>query len=250
MNRFTQFAFILVFPLFFLHTNHVQAQSADSLLAKALASDQLLPLLIDSALKYSPAIRRSKSNEGYTSANLEISKKAIFSAVSLQSAYGYGTNYSAINNQATPTVGNNLTTAQNSFYNVGVGLQLPLTSIINRKNIIKANREQVNSATAETENIALLVKQEVIRLYQDFKLSQKLVIISSKNKQAAQVNNNMAEKDFLNGQITVDKVSGVLESYNKSIIEFETYVAKFQTSYMMLEAYTGTSLSSLIMQVK
>ena len=131
-----------------------------------------------------------------------------------------------------------------------MGLQLPLTSIINRKNIIKANREQLNSATAETENIALSVKQEVIRLYQDFKLSQKLVIISSKNKQAAQVNNNMAEKDFLNGQITVDKVSDVLESYNKSIIEFETYVARFQTSYMMLEAYTGTSLSSLIMQVK
>lgn len=224
--------------------------SVDSLLTKALASDQLLPMLIDSALKHSPELRRSRGNEDYTNANLKVSKNAILSAVSLQSSYGYGTNYSAVNNPSTTPVGNNLTTAQNSFYNVGVGLQLPISQIINRKHIIKANQSLASSAAAETENTALLVKQEVIRLYQDFKLLQKLVLISSKNKQAAQVNNSMAEKDFLNGQITVDQVSGVLESYNKSIIEFETNVTRFQTSYMLLEMYTGTSLSSLIEQVK
>jgi ribosomal 50S subunit-associated protein YjgA (DUF615 family) len=87
-------------------------------------------------------------------------------------------------------------------------------------------------------------------LYQALKLAQRLMIVSATNRQAAHVNNMMAEKDFLNGQTTVDKIATVLESYNKSIIDFETYSNTFQTSYMQLEIYTGVNLSSLIMRVK
>lgn len=227
-----------------------QSGSVDSLLIKALNTDELLPILIGSALKYSPEIKKMGSNQDYVNANLLISKKAIFSAVNLHSSYMYGTNYSAINNQSGPVSGNNFTTAQTGFYNVGIGMQLPLTYIINRKNIIKAGKSQVNMATADKENSELSVKQEVIRLYQEFKLSQKMMTISTKNRQAAQVNNTMAEKDFVNGQLTIDRLSLVHESYNKSIIDFETNVNRFQTSYMQLEAFTGINLSALIMQVK
>jgi len=227
-----------------------QSPSADSLLVRALATDQLLPMLIDSAIKYSPEVRRIGSNEDYASANLRISKNILYSAVSMVSSYNYGTNISAISNQGPITGGNNFTTAQNSFYNVGIGLQLPITHLINRKSIIKAGQSQIDMAIAEKDKAALFIRQEVIRLYQDFKLSLKLVTISSINKQSAQINNAMAEKDFLNGQIAVDQVSRVLDIYNKSTIEFETNVNRFQMMYMQLEAYTNTNLSTLIMQVK
>ena len=227
-----------------------QSPSADSLLVRALATDQLLPMLIDSAIKYSPEVRRIGSNEDYAAANLRISKNILYSAVSMVSSYNYGTNISAISNQGPITGGNNFTTAQNSFYNVGIGLQLPITHLINRKSIIKAGQSQIDMAIAEKDKAALFIRQEVIRLYQDFKLSLKLVTISSINKQSAQINNAMAEKDFLNGQIAVDQVSRVLDIYNKSTIEFETNVNRFQMMYMQLEAYTNTNLSTLIMQVK
>ncbi|MDN3654645.1 hypothetical protein QWZ08_03340 [Ferruginibacter paludis] len=51
--------------------------------------------------------------------NLKMNKKVIFDIVSLRSSYGYGTNYSAVNNQSA-VVGNNLTTSQSAFYNLGV----------------------------------------------------------------------------------------------------------------------------------
>ncbi len=252
MNRRTSFAFTIIIAWSLLINCATQAQSvsADSLLVRVLATDRLLPMLIDSAIKYSPEVQRIGSNQDYAAANLRISKNIIYSAVSMVSSYNYGTNISAVSNQSGTTGGNNFTTAQNSFYNVGVGLQLPITHLMNRKSIIKAGQSQVNMAIAEKDKAALFIKQEVIRLYQDFKLSQKLVVISSKNKQSAQINNTMAEKDFLNGQITVDQVSRVLDIYNKSIIEFETNVNRFQLMYMQLEAYTSTNLSTLIMQVK
>lgn len=253
MKRLKSIAFtVLVISLSLINKFTAQAQSVplDSLLIKALATDELLPMLIDSAIKYSPEVRRVGNSQDYAVANLQVNKRAIYSAVSLLSSYNYGTNFTGVNNPPGTVGGTSFTTAQTSFYNVGIGFQLPVSYIVNRKNIIKAGQSLVNMAASEKENVALFIKQEVIRLYQDFKLYQKLMMISSKNKQAAMVNNSMAEKDFLNGQITVDQVSRVQDIYNKTIVEFETHVNKFQASYMQLEAYTGTSLSILIMRVK
>ncbi len=116
--------------------------------------------------------------------------------------------------------------------------------------MLKMQNSLIETATAQKDNSELIVRQDVINLYQDFKLSQKLLIISSRNKQAAEVNNTIAQKDFLNARITVDQQSGVMEKYNKSVIDFETNVIKFQTSLLLLEAYTGTNLSKLIRKLQ
>ena len=229
----------------------VQAQgvSADSLLSKALQTDELLPMLIDSAIKYSPVVRRMANSINYADESLQLNKKSIYSSLSLNSSYNYGTNYSAVNNSTGSSI-NNFTTGQTGFYNMGVGIQLPLTQIVSRKNLIRSAEAQVRIATADKDNAALYVKQEVIRLYQECKLAHKLVLISGKNKQSAQINYAMAERDFTQGQSSVDQEARVMDIYNKSVIEYETYVNRFQTAYMQLESYTGTNLSTLLKLVK
>jgi outer membrane protein TolC len=222
----------------------------DSLLKRVLASDELLPMLIDSAIKYSPEFRRATNSESAEKANYQISKNVIYDALSLQSSYNYGTNFfSSNNNSLTPGFAN-LTKAQNGNYTVGIGLQLPISQIINRKNILKLGQSRLNMANAEQERVVVNIKQQVIQLYLDFKLIHKLMAISSKNKEAAQVNNLMAEKDFLNGQINIEQASVVLGVYNKSVVEYETYVNKFQNSYLQLEAFTGTTILALVIQSK
>ena len=140
MNRLNYIAFSILTCLLLSKTAPTQAQSPsiDSLLSKALASDVLLPMLMDSAIKYSAEARMSRSSENLALANFDIKKKAVYNALSLHTSYGYGTNYAAVNNQSS-TVPNNLTTAQSMYYNVGVGLQLPITQIINRKSIRKGS---------------------------------------------------------------------------------------------------------------
>jgi len=223
--------------------------SSDSLLAKAFVTDQLLPLLVDSAIKYSPVVKRMSNSINYAEESLNLNKKSIYNSLSLNSSYNYGTNFSAINNNLGNTL-NNFTTAQTGFYNMGVSIQLPLTQIVSRKNTIRAAEAQVRITLADKENSILYVKQEVIRLYQELKLYHRLLIISGKNKQSAQINFSMAEKDFIEGQSTVEQESRVMDIYNKSVIEYETYVNRFQTAYMQLESYTNTNISILIKQVK
>jgi outer membrane protein TolC len=224
-----------------------QKISTDSLLIKALSTDQLLPALISAAQKFSPETKRLGAGVDFATANQKVTKNNIFSGLSLLSSYHYGTNYQAVNEL---NVANSFTTIQSGFYNVGVSWQLPLTHIINRKHFIKATQAQINMASYEKDGSDLYVKQEVIRLYQDLKLSHRLMLISSNNRQSAQVNYKMIEKEFSQGQTTVESVARIFDIYSKSKVEYETFLNRFQTSLMQLDAYTGVSFSTLLNQLK
>jgi hypothetical protein len=60
----------------------------------------------------------------------------------------------------------------------------------------------------------------------------------------------MAEKEFLQGQVTVEGMARILDIYTKSKVEYETFLNRFQTSIMQLDAYTGVSFSTLLNQLK
>ena len=240
------FTTVMMFGLFSTKAT-CQKNSIDSLLSRAFITDQLLPTLISSAQKFSPEMKRFSNGIELATANQKIAKNIIFSGISFLSSYQYGTNYSAINEVNNP---NRFSTNQSGFYNIGAGLQLSLVNMINRKHLIKQTQSQIDIALNEKEGAAIFVKQRVIEYYQELKLAHKLVLLSSNIKQSAQLNYKMAEKDFLQGQISVDQNSRVLDIVNKSKIEYETYLNRFQTSLMQLDTYTGTSFSTLLNQLK
>jgi len=229
---------------------HAQVTSVDATLAKAFASDELLPFLIDAALKNSGEVKKFDKSIQLAEANLKINKNSLYSGLAFQSAYSYGTNYAAVADATAATNFNRLTTTQTGFYNVGVGLQLPLTTLINRKHLVKSARMQMEMFGHEKETATQVVRQEVIRMYQELKLSQKLLAISTNNRQSLQLNYDLAEKEFLQGQMTVEQLSRVLEMNNKAKIEYETTLNMFQTSLMQLETFTGTTLALLLKRVR
>ena len=79
---------------------------------------------------------------------------------------------------------------------------------------------------------------------------QRLLAISSKNKQASEINYSMAEKNFIQGQGTVIEITSIQDILNKASIAFETDLNRFQTNFMQLEALTGTDITKLIKQIK
>jgi outer membrane protein TolC len=228
-----------------------QTVSADILLTKALESDDFLPLLIEAAIKYSPQVKRSANSVDVATSNLHISKNAIFSGLGVNSSYNYGTNYSAVNNPGgVGSATNTFTTSQSGFYNLGVVVQLPLISILNRKHLLKAGQAQINMAKADQESVNMAIKEDVIRQYQELKLAKKILELSNNSLQTAQSNAIMAEKQFLQNQIAIDQASGVQQAYNKAKIEYETSLNSFQTIFMQLEAYIGVNLTTLLQKIK
>ena len=109
MKGFRMLLYLLLLVVFTNTKSSAQVPSTDSLLSKALQTDQLLPMLIDSAIKYSPVVRRMANSVNFADENLQMNKKNIYSSLSLISSYNYGTNYSAVNN-ATGSSLNNFTT--------------------------------------------------------------------------------------------------------------------------------------------
>jgi len=252
MNLLNPYTFFLLLALLIIQNCPAQASATevDSVLTKTFAKDDLLHQLIDSAIKFSPEASRVGYTVDYAKNMAKVSKNAIFNALSLLSSYNYGTNFSAINNQSGMPGNTAFTKAQTGYYSFGVGLQLPISQLITRKSLLRANEALVKANTSEQQKINLLVKQEVIRLYQDLKLSYKLISLSSKNKQGAEVNYSMAEKNFILGQNNTLEISSIQDILNKASMELETYINRFQTNFLQLEAYTGTDLSSLIKQQK
>lgn len=244
-------AFIVIFMLVYTKVEvHAQVTSVDATLAKAFATDELLPFLIDAALKNSGQVKKFDKSVQMAQANLKINKNSIFSILSLQASYAYGTNYAAVADATASTNFNRLTTTQTGFYNLGAGISLPITTIINRKHLVKSAQMQMEMFSHEKETASMVVKQEVVRMYQELKLSQKLLAISTNNKQSLQLNYDLAEKEFLQGQLTVEQLSRVLEMNNKAKIEYEQTVNLFQTSLLQLETFTGTTLVSLLKRVR
>lgn len=246
--------FVLFVTVFMFLCNkaevYAQTPSVDAALTKAFATDELLPLLIESAVKNSGNVRRFEKNIHLAEANLKINKNTLYNGLSLISSYYYGTNYAAVADATAATSFNRLTTTQTGFYNVGVGFQLPLTTLLNRKHLVKSAQMQIEMIASEKDNAILGVKEEVIRLYQELKLSQKLLAITNNNKQGLQMNYSLAEKEFVQGQITVEQISRVLDINNKAKMEYETALNRFQTNLMQLENFTGVSIVELLKRVK
>jgi len=244
--------FGLMLFVFIGKTASAQVFPTDSLLIRVLASDSLLPMLIDSAQHHSPILKRIASSIGVAEENEKIAKKAVFSGVSFTSTYVYGTtgNFTNSAGSGASAASFNFNTVQTSFYNLGFNFQMPLTNIINRKNLLKVNEYQVKIAEAEKDNAKLFIRQETIKSYMQFKLAQKKVMLGNQNKISAYINFQMAEKEFSKGGVTIDEFSKVQDVYNKSVLEFEGYLNEFQNIYLQLEALTGTTLSTLIEQFK
>ena len=223
----------------------LKAQQTDSLLIRAFESGKLLPMLIDSAIKHNPEVNRVNNSIGLAKENLSITKKNIYSAFSLFSSYNYGNNANVITGSVS-----NVNLVQSNYYNVGVYLQLPLTHVVSRKNAIKANEYQVKMAESEKEGASDYIKQEVIRVYQELRLSLNLVKVATEGKQTALVNYQMCQKQYLQNDVSLTELSRIQDIYSKACIEFETDLNRFQTAYLQLENYSGVNLSTLITSLK
>lgn len=231
-----------------------QAQDlpSDSALARILKSDVLLPLLVDSAVKNSPEIKRSKNNIQLYEQNLQIASKSILNFITLGSSYGYGTSGNLALEKDPSGTGqlSNFSSTKTSRYYMGVGVQVPVGTFLSRKNQRRTAELQIDMAETEQQRTEKAIKQEVIKLYQEFKLSHSILLTTGKMKQTAYINLSVAQKDFTGGQLSVEQMSKYQNDYNQTIMSFDTQLNKFQTSLLMLEASTGVQLVKLISSIR
>ena len=238
-----------IFPVLFILTGFSQPppdHNTYELISENLDSSYSIPnipsleAVIDSAKIYSPLVKSFRTTVEIEKTDVKSQKREILKSLSLFSNYMYGNNglltpeQNLLNN--TLTYSPNIRTVN---YQIGVQLRLDLFSVVDRQN--KINREKLDVVYAENEyiRIELQLKEQIIRQYRSLELSQKLLSIYAATKQSAYVNLQMAERQFLDGEINISDVTRVTDALTKATTEFEKAKSSYLIAYEMLELTVG-----------
>lgn len=199
-----------------------------------------LETVIDSAIIYSPLVKSFQTTVEIEKTDVKTKKREILKSISLFSNYMYGNN-----GLLTPTqniVNNSLAYNPNIRtvnYQIGLQFKLDLFSVVDRQNKIKREQLEVLFAENEYVKIELQLKEQIIRQYRSLELNQKLLAIYAATKQSAYVNLQMAERQFLDGEINISDVTQVTDALTKATTEFEKAKSSYLIAFEMLELTVG-----------
>lgn len=238
-----------IFLLFFA-LQVTSAQSINAFIEKGLRendiSKKLPPLdtLIAMAKDFSPFLKVTVSEQQYRDGVVSAEQRAWLEYINLEAGYNYGIFDNLSNSQiAGDPQSQTLFSTEQSRYNVGVSLRLPLSAIINRRARIKSAKGEAEKARYETQVAEVELEQKVIELYNDLLKRHRLFFISGSIVDNFRVQSIRAEKDFANGVINITEYTRLQQMMNQATMNFELQRSDFISSVMALENIIGTDLN-------
>lgn len=223
------------------YATNIFAQPSDSLnIVKLLPP---LQTIIDSATANSPYLQYQNAEIIKQQFRLRTVKQDWTKNLGLSTDVIYGTwDYMTMN----PSTGTTFLSNQvETRYGIGVYFRLPLYDAVSRKNNIEIQRLEIEEAKLVKEQKIREIRNLVIEQYYKIILFQNLVNIHNKNRQSAEVQVKMIEKQFVNGQATVEELARVTEIYNNALVEYEKAKSDLTTSYMLLQELAGINFTAL-----
>nr|WP_299340724.1 TolC family protein [Allomuricauda sp.] len=236
--------------LILLTLQTIKAQSINDFIEKGLRendiSKKLPPLdtLISMAKEYSPFIKVTVSEQQYRDGVVSFEQRAWLEYINLEAGYNYGIFDNLSNSQiAGDPQSQQLFSSEQSRYNVGVSVRLPLSAIINRRARILSAKGEAEKARFETQVAEVELEQKVVELYNNLLKHHRMFFISGSIVDNFRVQSLRAEKDFANGVINVTEYTRLQQMMNQATMNFELQRSEFVSSVMALENITGADLN-------
>jgi|LauGreDrversion4_2_1035121.scaffolds.fasta_scaffold87498_2 outer membrane protein TolC len=201
--------------------------------------------LIDSALKHNALVRFRDMDIRAKEYKLKSERTNWTRNMGLQADTRYGTfdNY-AYNNTGLST-SMLLTNSRQFNYGMGVYMKFPLSDLFDRKNQINRASYELEQAHSMADAQQDELRQEVIRLYHELLLKQRVLHIRSKALGSARVNQDMIEKEFQNGLIPVVEYVRVSDIVSNVEADYEKAKSEFISSRMILEDLAGFPFTAI-----
>ena len=226
------------------------AQAINEFIEKGLKendiSKKLPPLdtLIAMARDYSPFIKVTESEQQYRDGVVSAEQRAWLDYINLEAGYNYGIFDNLSNSQiAGDPQSQALFSTEQSRYNVGVSLRLPLSAIINRRAKILSAKGEAEKARFETQVAEMELEQKVAELYNDLIKHHRMFFISGSIVDNFRVQSIRAEKDFANGVINVTEYTRLQQMMNQATMNFELQRSEFVGSVIALQNIVGAELN-------
>lgn len=202
-----------------------------------------LAVLYENA-KQNPSILSLNKAQEIAQAEVAKQKRHIFSYIQGHASYSYG---------KTDMWGNNSTTQsyttiyqfqgnEQSYWNVGVNLSVPLEDILDLTASVKRKRLEVDKARIEKDIAFDNLKKEIASLY--IKITNNLVTLKTMSEGAAiyQGAGALNQEQFHQGNMSIEAFAGTKEHEVAVVTQYQTLQTTITTDIITLELLTHTPI--------
>lgn len=210
--------------------------------------DKLPPLevLIDSAIKNAPKIRIEEAEISLSRYRLNEYKYSWTRHFGVSSSLTYGNRYQFTTSETAGGLPTEFISNGNlTYFNVGVYVKMPIFELINQNNSINQGKREIESHIIRKEEMIRETKQEVIFTYQNLLLHQDLLKVKNEAQVTSGIQVQMAEKEFLNGNISIAELSRLTQVHSINLYNYKQDRMLFYRQYLLLEQLVGMKFNLL-----
>ena len=223
----------------------IEASTSDTAyfdLARDL-TEQLVPFeeIYQAALRYSPFLQVQNAVANSRLENFRYSKVIALDNIYPFVNYSQG-NQTLIATGTNPSDGLQLSNGTRWGFNV----QLPLSSIFGRRNLVQQAKADYQAAQAQKAVIALTLKRELIVIYQNLLVSQRNMQSRLRDEQVALTAYRVTEVELQQGKADPTQLASNSSAYTLAKTYAERARGDFMINFYDLEALVGVPLQSLI----
>lgn len=204
-------------------------------------------LSLDSVLiiaqRNSPVLKRFQALIKIKELDAKTIKKDWMKYINFQTNVSYGIGESYVLTQATQgQLSTNTSALTQLRYNFGVGLNLPLSQVLQNKHNNEIAKQEIEVVNMDQEIALLEFNQIIIKQYNLVKLNKSLVSISLESINSAQLRVSLGERQFNSGIIKIEELMQLIEAKNKTQVEYEKSKSDFEMNLRILQELVGRNI--------
>lgn len=204
-------------------------------------------VLIDSAVANSPSVRYEELKADYYYYEQLTQQRYWMEHFSFNLDWNWGVwNFS---DGQTSRIGTNiqainidLQSWRNNFA-VGFYIRFPLATIVDRRNRINKQKKWQELSFVQREINRQFVVQQTIEAYDMMIQWQNYIRIYNDYQKFTEIQMQMAQNQFLNGEISTAEYTRLKEIQTRGAIEYQQAIAEFSKNYRILEILTGINFN-------
>lgn len=201
-----------------------------------------LAVLFENA-KSTPAVQMLSKKQEMAEAEVEKQRKHIFSYVYGHASYSYGKTDMWGNNSSTySTMIYQFQGNEQSYWNVGINLSVPLEDILDLSAAVRRKKLEVDYAMEEKDKAFDELKFEIASLY--ISITNNLVALKTASENAAmyQGAGSLNLQDFLNGNMNIEDFAWTKLHEESAVTKYQQLQTTITTDIMKLEIITHTPI--------
>lgn len=244
----SQISKILFLILLGTSTLFLKAQEYSDIIERSLANNDIvnqlpkLNNLLDSAEVHSPLLKMYDSDLVIQELKIKSEKRDWMRNLGFEAGAKYGLFDNLILKEDLGIEDVATSTTEQTRYNVGLFLKIPLASIADKSNENIA-REEINRLKYQKESSLQELRKLIIVQYNNVVKAHRGIVIRINDLESYRVQMIRAEKDYQNGQINVAEYARLKDYYLNSQIDLEENKVEFITALQLLQETVGIKIN-------